>query len=176
MKGVADRASEAYVRTVLGRVHSRLAELAATDDIYERLGPPEAAAESMLALLPEPSPWAKEVGPVYRSEQVRRLLGGVSRQALADRERRRTILALHTADGHVVYPVFQFEGPRIVRGLAEVLQVLEAAPVDRWTLTAWLRAPQDALEKTSVADWLRSGRSVEPLLALARATATRWAA
>jgi hypothetical protein len=58
--------------------------------------------------IPTPSQWNCLVGPFYTSAEVAWLLGGVSRQALADRRQRRTILATKTADGVFVYPTFQF--------------------------------------------------------------------
>jgi hypothetical protein len=171
-----DRDTEAYVATVVGRVRDRLAGLASGGDLSERLGPPDALAEAILALVPEPSPWTAAIGPVYRTDQVRRLLGGMSRQALADRVRRRTILALHTADGRVVYPTYQFRERAVVRGLSDVLKVFEPAVVDPWTLAAWLHAGQAALGGSSVVAWLLADRPPEQALAIARSAATRWAA
>lgn len=63
----------------------------------EELGSPEELAERMVATVPEPSPWG-ELGPFYSTRKVAKLLGGVSRQAIADRRKRGTLLGLRTAD------------------------------------------------------------------------------
>ena len=66
------------------------------------LGTPEALAGRMAAAIPLPSPWDEVLGPFYGTGQVRRLLGGITRQAVDDRVRRRRLLALRTADGKYV--------------------------------------------------------------------------
>jgi hypothetical protein len=135
----------------------------------------------LLAALPRaPGPWAAAVGPVFRTEQVRALLGTgrpVSRQALADRVARRTLLALRTSDRHTVYPAWQFRSRQVLRGVPEVLRsfVVDNEPVvDDWTLASWLRAPLETLGGDSVAVRLADGDS-DRALAVARTTATRWA-
>ena len=132
----------------------------------------------LLATLPRVTgSWAASVGPVYRTEQVRALLGGVSRQALADRARRRTMLALRTSDGHTVYPAWQFSGRTVLPGCPEVLQCF--APdghgelVDPWTLASWLRTPLEPGEGRSVAELLAQGE-VADAVSLSHSAARRW--
>ena len=69
----------------------------------DALGDPDDLAARMLATVPEPSPW-DELGPFYSTAGLARVLGGVSRQAIEERRRRRTVLALRTADDAWVYP------------------------------------------------------------------------
>lgn len=149
---------------------------------YERLGRGRLEAddigdlvERMVAVVPRPSDWNQLIGPFYRTGQVAALLGGVSRQALDDRRARGTILALRTADDEWVYPTFQFEGRRIIRGLPEALSMFDRAHVDGWTLASWLRTRRPELEGRSIVAWLRSGRPVDPVLVLARDAARRFA-
>jgi|SRR6185436_5071666 len=119
--------------------------------------------------------WNDLLGPFYSTAQVAKICGGISRQALADRRERRTILGLKTADGVVVYPSFQFdETNRVLSGLSEVLQCFRGAEVDDWTLAGWLVSPLQALDGRSAMDWLRSGRELEPVLVLARDAARRF--
>ena len=55
-------------------------------------------------------------GPFYSTAGLARVLGGVSRQAIEERRRRRTVLALRTADDAWVYPAFQLdEHNRVMR-------------------------------------------------------------
>jgi len=141
----------------------------------DELGPPDAVADRMVATLPTPSAWA-ELGPFFGTHRVAKLLGGVSRQAIADRRKRDTLLALRTADDIWVYPAFQFdEHNKVLRGLPEVVRVLKASAVDDWTLAGWLSSPMHSLDRQSPVDWLRQGEPLEPLLTLARDAARRFA-
>lgn len=78
----------------------------------------------MVTVVPGYSRWNEVLGPFYRTSQVTRVLGGISRQALDERRRRKTILAMKTKDGDWVYPTFQFdEHGRPIRGLAKVVVI-----------------------------------------------------
>jgi len=143
----------------------------------ERIGSAKELARRMLEVVPSLSRWDELLGPFYSAGQVAKILGGVSRQALADRRERRTILGLKTADGVVVYPTFQFdEGHRVLRGLAEILQAFRGSGVDDWTLAGWLVSPLQPLRGQSVIQWLRAGGSLDTVLTLARDAARRFAA
>ncbi|MFQ5518024.1 MAG: hypothetical protein ACE5E8_10690 [Acidimicrobiia bacterium] len=62
-----------------------------------------------MVTLPLPS-WDSLLGPFYTASGVARLLGGVSRQAIADRRRRNTLLGLQTTGGTWLHPAVQFDG------------------------------------------------------------------
>jgi hypothetical protein len=142
----------------------------------DRIGSAKELARRMLEVVPSPSRWDELLGPFYSTGQVAKILGGVSRQALADRRERRTLLGLKTADGVVVYPTFQFdERNRVLPGLAEVLQTFRGQ-VDDWTLAGWLVSSSKMLRGQSVIQWLRAGGHLDPVLALARDAAQRFAA
>lgn len=88
-------------------------------------------------------------------EQVRELLGGISRQALHQRVRGGRLLALHLANTSW-FPDWQF-GPEGVRaGLSDVLAVLpdSALAADRV-----MRAPIPEERRRSAADLLVAGRT-----------------
>ena len=141
----------------------------------DEIGSAEELADRMLQAVPTVSRWNELLGPFYSTTQVAKICGGISRQALADRRERRTILGLKTTDGVVVYPTFQFdEKNRVLSGFAEVLQCFRSAEVDDWTLAGWLVSPLRSLSSRSVVDWLRSGRELEPVLFLARDAARRF--
>jgi hypothetical protein len=141
----------------------------------DEIGSAEELADRMLQAVPTVSRWNDLVGPFYSANQVAKICGGISRQALADRRERRTILGLKTADGVIVYPTFQFAGKnQILSGLAEVLQCFRGSDVDDWTLAGWLISPSRSLGGRSVVDWLRLGRELEPALVLARDAARRF--
>lgn len=134
----------------------------------EDIAPAEELARRMVDVVPEPSRWDDLLGPFYTTGQVGKLLGGISRQAVADRRDRRTLLGLKTADGVIVYPTFQFgERNEVLTGLAEVLQRFRDSHVDDWTLAGWLVSPSRTLEGRSAVEWLRQGLDPEPVLHLA---------
>ena len=144
------------------------------DQIFDS---PHQLVERSLQVVPDPSPWNEALGAFYDTSGVRRVLGDISRQAVMDRVRRRTLLGLKTADGKWVYPVAQFT-PRneVVDGLAEILQGFDPTQVDDWTLAGWLASDTPALDGLSPLDWLRQGRDVTAVLTLARDAARRLAA
>jgi hypothetical protein len=141
----------------------------------ERLGQPEEVARRMLATIPAPSRWDDVLGPFYNGNQVAKILGGISRQAVADRRERRTLLGLKTTDGIVVYPTFQFNSRNeVLTGLPEILQCFRGNGVDDWTLAGWLVSPLALLGGRSVLEAVRNGEDPKPLLALARDAARRF--
>ncbi len=92
----------------------------------------------MHATAPEASPWDSLVGPFLRSDGVRARLG-ISRQAVAAKAARRRLLRTITADSEHLYPLWQFDGDRLVDGLVEVSSLFAESSVDGSTLAAWLR-------------------------------------
>lgn len=169
-----------YVQQVTAFVGGHLAMLASQYGVIGRslaeLGTARELALRMLATLPQPSPWDGALGPFYTSAQITEVLGGISRQAVAERRARRTLLALRTADGHWVYPTRQFnEHHEVLAGLPEVLQTLAGSGIDDWTLAGWLASPMTSLEGFSPIAWLREGRSPLAVLSLARDAARRFA-
>ena len=172
--------SDPYVVRVSNRVaeelNRRVGVLRQQGHDADALGDPDDLAARMLAAVPQPSPWA-ELGPFYSTTGIARVLGGVSRQAVEERRRRRTILALRTADGAWVYPAFQLDGRnRVVAGLADVLDRFRpGTPDDEWMVAAFLAAPQPGLDDRSVVDHLRSGGALDAAVDLAAERAERWA-
>jgi hypothetical protein len=170
----------AYVERVSAQVSAELTRrvdaLRAQGHGPDALGDADSLAARMLAAVPEPSPWA-ELGPFFSTAGIARVLGGVSRQAVEERRRRRTILALRTADGVWVYPAFQLdERNRVVRGLAEVLARFRPATVDdEWMVAAFIAAPQPDLGGRTIVDHLADGGDLADVVVLADERAERWA-
>lgn len=137
---------------------------------------PREIAERMVAIVPRPSGWDDLLGPFYGPGQVAEVLGGISRQAVAERRQRRTLLGLRTDDGHWVYPVFQFdERNAIPTGLAELLRILGDSGVDDWSLAGWLASPLRSLDGSTPIEWLRRGSNLARLLDVGRDAARRFA-
>jgi hypothetical protein len=169
-----------YVARVSSRVteelNRRVGVLRQQGQDADALGDPDDLAARMLAAVPQPSPWA-ELGPFYSTTGLARVLGGVSRQAVEERRRRRTVLALRTTDGAWVYPAFQLDGRnRVVAGLPEVLARFQpTTPDDEWMVAAFITAPQPGLGGATIVDHLRHGGALAPAVALADHRAHRWA-
>jgi hypothetical protein len=89
----------------------------------------------------------KQLGAFYDAEGVRALLARagapVTRQAVS---KRKSLLAVTTGSGRVVYPAFQFQGRTPISGLGKVLEVLPETLVSRWTVASWLTSPEVALD------------------------------
>jgi hypothetical protein len=176
----APAAAEAYVRRVSDQVSAELTRrvdaLRAQGQDAEALGDADSLAARMLAAVPEPSPWA-ELGPFYSTAGIARVLGGISRQAVEERRRRRTIVALRTADDVWVYPAFQLDDRnRVVRGLADVLARFRPATADdEWMVAAFVAAPQPDLGGRTIAEHLAGGGGLADVVALADERAERWA-
>lgn len=169
-------AAQATVDRLLGRVREPLLEL---ERRYRAQGRSVADAGldelalRMASVVPAPSPVNERLGPFYRTEQVVRLMG-ISRQAVADRVRKGTLLGMQTADGSWVYPMFQFKGRRLLVGFSDVLRHFNHRDIDRWAVAAWWVSPSSALGGSRPLDWIRSARDDQALTTLARDTVRRW--
>lgn len=138
------------------------------------LGDPRSFAErAVQATAPEASPWDELVGPFLRSDGVQARLG-ISRQAVAAKAARRRLLRTITADGEHLYPLWQFDGDRLVDGLVEVFSLFPESAVDGWTLAAWLRTPDPDLDEPPLDALARGER--EKVAVVARAAARTLAA
>jgi hypothetical protein len=137
------------------------AELARRDPGGRRLAgldPQHVASLAVDAILDPAAEWTERIGPFYDTEAVRALLGRggrpVSRQAIS---KRRGLLALTTGSGRVVYPALQFRGRLPAPGLSRVLAALPESDVSRWTVAAWLAAPEPELDGGRPVDVLFDG-------------------
>lgn len=163
---------------------------------------PADLARRMLAVAPVPAPvnrMAEQVGPeFYDTNGVATILAGagnspLSKQAIEQRRRRRTIVALPTAEGRWIYPTWQFDDNDVLPGLGDVLTAFQtmattaaagrsktrAAPFDEWSIGTWLTTPRDDLDGDTAVGWLRECRHeqcLDRLLTVVRRTAAAWAA
>jgi hypothetical protein len=162
----------AYEQAILDAVATRLHRRMAGHS-PDSLGPPARVAERMLATVPTVHPWDAQIGPFYDTAAVVRLLA-VSKQAVADRVRRRRLLAAATAEGRIVYPVWQFDGSRAHPGVSDIVAMFRDSPVDGWAIASWFTTPASVLDDATPADWLRQGRDQTPVHDLAADTVARW--
>lgn len=97
--------------------------------------------------------WADQLGAAYTAGQVAQLLG-ISQQAVGQR---RGLLRLKQRNGHVVYPVVQFDGDAPLTGVDEAVVALGPAVADHWTIASWLTGPNPDLDGRTPAQALRDG-------------------
>ena len=97
------------------------------------------------------------IGAFYTTDRVRKMLGGISRQAVSDRVRNDRLLRVTAADGVLLFPAFQFNNGAVVSGLQRLLKVLLSDGTNGWTVTYWLTARIGQLGESSPLDVLASG-------------------
>lgn len=102
------------------------------------------------------SAYFASIGPWYSAAAVREYCA-ISEETLERWRVNRLVLAVEFADGQHYYPAQQFADGRRVRGLAQVLDLLEPAYGAPETRAAWLAGP--AYENESQTQWelLRAG-------------------
>ena len=174
----------AFERRLLDQVERLIAErgsvLAAQGRSLADLGDVEEFAERMVAALPTRHPYDEALGPFYDTAGLVAWLG-ISRQAVADRVRRGTLLACRTADGPLLYPSLQFGRDGQVRpGVFEVVGELTRHGADGWAVATWLTTPSEAFEGHSAVDFLvlhrSSAAAVQRVVDVASADAHAWSA
>lgn len=111
------------------------------------------------------SPWDEVVGPFTLAQGVQARCG-LTPDAVEAMASQRRLLRVTTRDGLDLYPLWQFDGARLVRGLSDVLALVPETSVDGWTLAAWLRTPEPELGEAPL-DALVRGH-VHQVLAVAR--------
>lgn len=167
-------AAETYERDLLDALSEGLRRrLQGAGSDVRALGDPGEVAERMLSVVPVQHPWDTQIGPFYDTPAVVRLLG-VSKQAVADRARRGTLLRVTTRQGRHLYPVFQFDGRHLVLAVPEVLGPFRDTHVDGWAVASWFTTPAAVLDGATPAQWLRDGHDPAPVVAIAHDVAARW--
>jgi hypothetical protein len=101
-----------------------------------------------------------EAGGAYSTAEVAALLG-ISRQAVQQRVRRGTLLALTMGQGEYQYPAIQFDENGTIPGLAQALSRFTVT--DPWTRLSVLLDTDELLQGRRVIDALREG-DLEPAL------------
>lgn len=119
-------------------------------------------------------PGAAIIGPVHTAEGVARLLGIDVADVAGLRDEYR-LLAGRADTGTWFYPAAQFDGPRVLARLDEVLSIVGPVATGSWNVCLWCCAPRpEGLDGRSVLGWLHERHDFEALLRFARETAARW--
>ncbi|QDP96485.1 hypothetical protein FOE78_11735 [Microlunatus elymi] len=164
-----------YRDRILRAVDDRVASLIL---MSERTATPAPSAEEVIreildlpALAAAPSELGEEVGPFYDTSGVTKLLH-VTKQAVGDRIRNGTILALTTSDRKTVFPVFQFDGGKVSPRLGPAIRALSGLP--RWSVALWFVTSSDDLGERTPLEWSNAGFSVDELTLAAQRAARDW--
>lgn len=107
--------------------------------------------------------WAHQIGPVCEASDAAELLG----RSADDVEEDEGLLRLEMRSGAVGYPIFQFDGRRVLSGVREVVIALRPAVATTWTIASWLTSPQSRWGGARPLDRLRAG-DVEEVLSAAK--------
>lgn len=146
-----DRATAAY-RAELASLVDELGAPEADPVLVGVRGAVASAAEQL---------WVSEVGPFLDTSGAAVMLGGVTKQAVSERVRRRRLLALRMGPGGraLRFPIWQFDGATLEL-LARVLEAVGYDPGTAWhggLVAAWLCAPDRDLDGVRPRDLLASG-------------------
>lgn len=160
------------ISTIQQQLHVKL------DDVFARyaktlvrhghdlddIGGIEQVADTIEQALPRPNRFARRVGPIYTSGQLRRLLPGlhtdpVTDQAVRNRREAGRLVAFKTADDRWAFPAFQFTvRPGRLEPRADVIELWQLLPLDSPLPTvdqaAWLTGPRRDLDGQTPLQWL----------------------
>jgi hypothetical protein len=114
--------------------------------------------------------WTDQLGPVYTQGQVAELLGKSKQAVSTDKG----LLRLEMRDGRIGYPIFQFEGDRILPGIQDVVRALAPVAATSWTVASWLTSPSSDLGGETPLERLRRG-DVPEVTVVADRLAVAWA-
>lgn len=185
MNDVLDRkhkdslASEDWRARVLRSVAGRLDQMVSSRELTDFSADSEHAVVNAIADAVKTTNRINDrLGAFYTTDRVRKVLGGVSRQAVSQRVQGHRLLRVTTADGENLFPAVQFKGRDVVPGLQELLKVLLDSGVDGWTVIYWLTARIGQLGEATALDVLSSGDTdrIAELKALATDDAASWLA
>lgn len=93
----------------------------------------------------------------YSTDDVREMLGGVSRQAVSQRVRNRRLMSMEIS-GKSWFPDWQFVDGRLVAGLPEVIAALFEAGQDAYTADAVMRTSYPEENGRTLAELLHDGK------------------
>lgn len=158
-------------REVTRRVRERIMPL--VDDGTLSQPEADAALQAIAERLPDHDDPTEMLGPYYDTSGLRQRLG-VTRQALAGRVQRNTLLGVEADDGSILYPVWQFDRHlKVFAGLPAILQELHRVATDGFSKALWLCTPQDDLDQKTSAQWLAESGDAERVRRLAEADVAR---
>jgi hypothetical protein len=148
------------------RLDEMIDRLGAAGRDSDSLGEVAAIADQMVAAIPRTSPHNLQLGPYYTTKSLALWLG-VSRQYILEVTKQRRYISTTTADGHRVYPSFQFGAKGApIRELPRILTILDRHLTPA-TSALWLASPNYELGGMTPAAWILASRDVETVIVIA---------
>lgn len=123
-----------------------------------------AFARRAIASVPQRNALADSIGDFYDTAGLVEWLE-ISKQALGKRVEKHQMIGCKTADGHWVYPAWQFsDDGDILPGISEVLTVL-LSQQDPWAASLWFVSASPNLPgELSAAEWLAKDGDVDTVV------------
>lgn len=87
----------------------------------------------------KPNPWAAIVGPCYTAASMASRLGWTETEVVDAGDTLR-LLMLRTRNDVALFPAFQLHNRAVLKGLPQVLRILETGTASRWAWAQWLNA------------------------------------
>ena len=119
--------------------------------------------------------WEDVVGPLLSGQQVRELMGGVSRQRLEQLAGSGRLIVLEERSGQRRYPAWQFgeDGRPLAALVAAHQRLVTDGEMSPWSAASWCVHEHDQLGGLSPLDWARAGRDPDYLALVAGRDAAR---
>lgn len=152
--------AENWRERVLDGVARRLDQMLASNEVTDFSDEAEhATVNAMADAVLTANRINDRLGAFYATDRVRKVLGGVSRQAVSERAKNHRLLRVKTADGIILFPAFQFANGTVAPGIQKLLKILLGTGVDGWTVAYWLTARLAQLGEATALEVLASGDS-----------------
>lgn len=127
---------------------------------------PDAKAKALLRGVAQAKADLVRAGGAYSLDEVRLLLGDISRQAVYNKVKEGALFSIQAPGGRVCFPTLQFTKDGPVGGMRELVNVFPSE--NRWMLLNFLIHPDDRLGEKRPIDVLKAG-DIEAVVEAAKA-------
>lgn len=151
-------------RTIGRFAHDKASNAVRIEDVVGSLHPvldlsafaPDAKAKSLLRGVEQAKADLKLAGGVFSLDEVRTLLGDISRQAVHTKVQRGQIFTVKVPSGRIGFPTLQFTPDGPVSGMEDVIKVFPSS--NRWMFLNFLVHPAEQLGNRRPIEVLKSGQ------------------
>jgi hypothetical protein len=183
---VSEVEAKEYTQAALDRLASELHRFAAKAEAQDRtVDEVDLLVDALISFFPDvdevsaTQDLVDRVGPFWSAHKTREALGLSSRQALSERTKNGSVLALRTSDNRLLYPLWQFRRTQgnsveVLPALRPLISGLRGA--DSWSVALLMVIPADDLDGATPLEVARSNND-DPkcLVPFAERVAAEWA-